>query len=69
MLSLQSSQSFAAIQHLSYYLTCFRAWSLFAVEHFQERPLIGIQGASSFVAVAVRIAKFCLVNQKPHRQC
>jgi hypothetical protein len=69
MLSLQSSQSFAAVQHLSYYLTCFRAWSLFAVEQFQEQPLIGVHGASSFVTAAVRIAKFYLVNQKPHRHC
>lgn len=69
MLSLQSSQSFAAVQHLSYYLTGFRPWPLFAVERFQERSLIGVQVASSFMTAAVRIAKFCLVDQEPHRQC
>jgi len=36
---------------------------------FSRAAVIGVQGASSFVTAAVRITQFCLVNQKPHRQC
>jgi hypothetical protein len=43
--------------------------SLLAVEHFQQRPLIGVPDATNFVTAALKTTKCFLVNQKLHRQC